>query len=220
MKTEQSILRDKPHWKRADYMIRFLTLYGFVGWIAAFLVGIGVLNIPNNVELALADVQSIVADSHGHIYCDSAMYGRIQVYDASGKFLWAWDYPYKHSSITIDKKDRLHVFSGKEFVLSQDGRLLKERPSIKEYDYSSDYSSYRDMRGNVYKLHTPTLYPRVIKTDPSGREKTVVSVPFYLWLTGPIFAFLCLIIACMYGYVISVIRRRAGQDIRNWPWQK
>ncbi len=171
---------------------KFLIALGFIGWMGMDIIGCFVdtdAHPMHGVEFPLGEIYSIAVDSKNEIYC-AGDYGRIQVYDTTGKFLRGFfihqgksDYKMK-----MDKDENIHIVnnsSNLHYVHDRTGkRLLKEKVKdkyINSFYYSYGNPLYRKGPVGTHYRATGWLFPVVYK-ETRNDEETIISVPFYLWL--------------------------------------
>lgn len=147
-----------------------------------------------------ADGQNAVRASDGTLYAGDAMYGRIQEYDASGRFVRGWFIPWA---------------GGKPFVLRMVGETLHvalwmDRGAL--YDSLGRQLRLYDTTGSreinlVIETGPPGLYldgAKVVAKDSSGALKTLAVLDDPLWFISPLFGFGLVVV----GTLINFIARR------------
>ncbi len=161
--------------------------------------------VSSKLQLPLGELQAVAVDSEGRIYCASSFYKRLQVYDDQGNFLRGWFVPYlaKYSlSLKMDSANRIHVATkvGQRrgsMIFDSQGNLFETTRNSGIFADSDKESNLEvcDSKGNIYKIQSSVLFPRVVKIDPSGKELVLISDTLNLWLIKagfPAFAFLML----------------------------
>lgn len=190
--------------------VSILSLLGFVSWILLFVVSIIVgpekMRIFDTVEFPLPDMQVIV-DEDDRLYVSIGTYGRVQVYEQTGRFLGGFfvGVPQARSLIGFDANGHIVVAvdrSDQIFVFTTDGALLAEKRGGREM-----YASWKekpqwahDSAGREYVARGRALNPILVRVAPIGDEVVVLSNPFYLW---PLVAPLPCILSIILTQVIS-----------------
>lgn len=171
------------------YLAGFLIITGMLSFFgAAVCTGVR-YRIPMTWNMPLGDVGSIAVDHAGNIYLSSQGYMRIHAFGPDGQFLRSWASPEKDPVLSVDARNRLHAKSGEDIVFDQQGRViarhqLPEEPVL----YTGKWTlRCRSDSGDLYTVMTPNLWPRVIKTDPWGTSRLLMTTPFHLWMVaGPL----------------------------------
>ena len=168
-----------------------LLVLGLIGWFGAFLCCFWLSRVaPADVEFPLAELKAVALDSRGRIYCATMAYARVQVYDQVGRFQRGWyvDAAGGVFAIWSDRKDHIHVMTARNdthYVFATDGRLLR-RERIADPHFTKRSARVRDSSGTTYEVRRPSIWPQVVKIDPSGNESVIVSPRLDLWwVSGP-----------------------------------
>jgi len=126
-------------------------------------------------------------DSKGNIYCTSSPYDRLQIYDKDGKFVRGWFVPLRTGGnrVILDSKGNIHVrtqHQNEEYaVFTIEGEFLKKYKKNSREEDTSYFVEAQDNAGNVYKVRSPWVFPKIVRIAPSGEENVVVSDPIHLW---------------------------------------
>jgi hypothetical protein len=115
----------------AHYCGPLLILYGGAGFFFQGLAGTGTLPfVPASTEFPVLWPSANVRDTQGQTIIGMAAAGRVQVYDARGRFLRGWFVPNGGSDLTIvaTTADRIEVFTGrgKRLLYDANGECLDE----------------------------------------------------------------------------------------------
>lgn len=174
---------------------RVLRYVGFIG-VFSFLVifPLSIVN-PGSFEVPLGNLKGLAVDSEGNIYCVAQSYGRIQVYDNKGKFLYGIQINFRYGAfwIRINSDDQLEVTtsrSKKRYIFNKNGSLLNEISRFSNYldgfDKKSESYCYDKKRDITYQIRPILLMPflgsHVVKKDAFGKETIIIGTPFIKWL--------------------------------------
>lgn len=166
----------------------FFLFIGLTGWFIPDIIKYHGIELPNSRPRGLS------IDGEGNIFCGSATYERIQMYDKNGKFVRAFDADVGKGSgvhFTFKVKDsqlHIHVYDtwnkperiDRKIAYSLDGSLLQATDIP-----STDYEGYKvnnnvhDALGNSY-VFKGFLFPRVVKKNDDGND-IIIGTPIYLW---------------------------------------
>jgi hypothetical protein len=177
-----------------------LTQIGILGFLAVCIATEMASVWPHAMadwRLPLGELQDVVVDSEGRIYCDSA-YSRVQVYSPAGEFLRGWFVeayggPFR---LYIDNGylDVVTYRGNEHYTYTPDGELVShERLTVKEQDDLTKKKSgvSTGPGGTRYRCHRSVLWPYVTKTTTNGQTERVVTDPWPLRLiSGPLPAFI------------------------------
>lgn len=174
--------------------LMWLGSVSFLGGVVALLMG---SLIPGYVEFPLGDMGSFAVDSEGQIYCGTQFYSRVQIYDATGRFVTSHyvDVGTGPFQLNVNEDDNLVVVGARKqvrYIYDHEMSLLGQSPDpggriFKELA-KRRAPRYRDRHGTSYTSRDfLLLYPHIVKIDRSGESSVVVRTPFYLWpFMGPI----------------------------------
>ena len=110
------------------------------------------------------------------------------MYDAHGQFLRAFRLPWKPYTYSIDTHGNLHAWTSTTYrKYSPMAELVSEEkitePPPEALKGALSGKEVIDRFGNRYRVDTYLLVSeRVLKTDPSGKTRVLVSQPWYLVL--------------------------------------
>ncbi len=179
-------------------------LFGLLAWLSSSSI------ITNRIAFELPNTlrEGLVIDSNGNIYCGSAMYQRIQMYDSNGNFIRPFNTSIgkgRASCYTFRiVNDELHIYLfltsakpqrvDRKIIYKLDGTLI-DAQDIPSVEYKGYYvvNSAQDSTGNIYQ-YKGVLFPRVVKISNSQKD-IIIATPIYLWLFQspfPAFLFLAL----------------------------
>ena len=177
-----------------------LLVLGGVGWFGgAFAMLTRPEWLSGRVELPLGDLSGIAVDGQGRIYCGSPFYGRVQVYDADGRFLRGWfvDAGGGAFRLRVSPADELEVAAPRGsmyFRFDAEGNVLEEEADVPDYFVQFGEEGERrcrDVEGNTYTICWALLFPHIVRQSPDGTRATVVSTPAHNWIImGPFPAWL------------------------------
>jgi len=187
-------------------------LVWFLGGSFALLSAFGVRMVIEYNIFPLHDINGIVIDSKGRIYCESSFWGRLQVYSSSGEFMRGW---FSGSSggacqIELDDDDLIHVYTargGNHYVYDEMGKLIC-KTKLKEtefYKYKKDTSEKLDHLGNRFQVRSRYLFPKIVRINSSGDIDLVIGNPLYLKLFEPISVVISVVIALI---LLSLVERQ------------
>lgn len=159
--------------------------------------------VPGYVEFPLGYMGSFAVDSNSRIYCGTQFYGRVQIYDAAGRFVSSHyvEVGGGRFQLDVDDDDNLIVVGARNqvrYTYDHEMNLLSQRPDpggrvFKELEKRRG-PRYRDRHGTSYiSRDLFLLYPHIVKIDRFGESRVVVRTPLYLWpLMGPVLNWLLL----------------------------
>ncbi len=165
----------------------------FISLISTLVASSGKPLASSLIHFPLGYPGAIGIDQHDNLYYLDNIYRRLKVYDQNGGFLQAWFVPIggitnKPQRLIIDN-NMIYVETGyvrenpkrKLYTVYDPNGKIIERESTK-YSDVSNYSAYKvtDKDGSIYKANKSSLFPKVTKTELSGRTSTIISDPFYL----------------------------------------
>lgn len=165
-------------------------LVGFAGWGAAIACGLGFLQPPRSLQMPPGTIGDIELDRQGRIYLALQMYGRVQVYDNSGRFLYGWQVDTAGGTMKMEirRGTRVNVVAhrvDRQYVYSLAGELLDEKEV--DGDYVRRFGDDTPLEeegpgGSRYRVRWRTFYPYVTKTSDGKDAVNILSTPFWLWL--------------------------------------
>lgn len=201
-----SLFNKKCYGQRVVWIARLFLFIGAIGW---FVPWTG-LTSSSGFELPNSERQGLLVDKDGNIFCGSSSYQRIQMYDADGYFIRAFNTHVGKGrgsifSFTIED-DKLNIRLYRTLVqktgdidrliiYNLDGTLISTSdypspPNTKHYVENSR----TDTMGNHYSF-TGSIFPRVVKTSTDEDISILIMTPAWLWLFQapfPAFAFFAL----------------------------
>jgi hypothetical protein len=165
-----------------------LLLLAVTAWAGNLLVPLLPDDAIDDVELWIADVDSVAVDREGQIYV-SAQYHRIQQYRPDGRFIRGWTVPTSGAfALHMNEHNQLQVATTRDDMLytyGSDGTLLVSEPkqgAKYEQFARAQRDGARGPDGAIYRPRGRFFNPRVEKTDAAGATETVVAQPWHLTL--------------------------------------
>lgn len=170
-----------------------LLLIGGFGFLRGFVTTMNAQSLEKTTQkLPLGGLEGVIIDNSGRIYCVSNFYGRVQVYDANGRFMYGLKVG-TVQDIYFDKDQNLMVQTKGNIlnVFNQQGIIISQSENEAEYgDLASKRINF-DEFGNQYKIKSPVLFPHITQITPGGKERIIVANSFWEWLlAGPLPAWL------------------------------
>jgi hypothetical protein len=169
-------------------------LLAFLTGLACQLFGDRAPDSIGKVCFPLSQPEDVIVDEQGRIYVALTFYGRVQVYNRDGAFLYgffakAWGGPLR---LHFDADGRLNVVSkyGHLHVYDDAGRLLATKDDVEGRLYKQLVHErprgFRDSNGSSYMIHGAFLNPRVLRRDKHGNITLRIRTPTVMWpLIGP-----------------------------------
>ena len=193
-------------------------IVGIVGFLAGAVVALAGHRLSlRSVEFPLGHVQDIAVDHQGNIILALGFYGRIQLYDANGRFRRSWSADALGGEFTVS-------FRQPDLVASYAGRrgstvfyTLAGEPVREERDEASGSPDDKPLSiagpgGTRLSVHRPLFWPMVVRETDRG-VATLIAEPWYLRpVEGPLPTWL---LACAGG----LLSRRTLGRIGGW-WRR
>lgn len=171
-------------------------------WISMFWLGAfcdimgwrGIRAFSTSTCFPLGEACTFDVGPDGSVFWLVEFYYRVQVYDNTGRFVKGWFVPFGRGTF------RLRVLENKSVQICSScgtrcltydyhGNLITNVPAVPLDEGRSKYEAH-DSAGNVYRLVSPHLVPKIIRTSPSGQVKVLISDSFARWfLKAPLPAF-------------------------------
>jgi hypothetical protein len=167
-----------------------LFIVGLFGFVGAGLVALKIVDY--NGELPIDDsVEGIVVDHQGNIYIALRTYGKIQVYDSVGNYLYNWSVDASGGAFNIEFDENQNIListarNDMQLLYSLQGEVLSKNSIegiYRETKKASD--TFISINSEVFKIEKG-LFTKVNKVLPT--YKIIVSQPFYLYLMQISFA--------------------------------
>lgn len=186
-------------------LINYLCVFSFLSGIACVLLGPTFPHFASNLCFPLSAPQDLATDKKGRIYVALGFYGRIQVYDRDGEFVYGFftqtgGGPMRlqidsndHLRIAASRTDRLHIYD-------TNGRLLESRHNAKNSFEHLQRPRIVDGADNRvrYVVRNPLLKPEILKLDGKHNVLLRIDTPIWVWpLVCPLPCWLTLLI--VYG---------------------
>jgi hypothetical protein len=188
-----------------------LAAAGLIGFIAGGVVAFAGDSLPlRSIEFPLGDVQDMAVDPSGNVVLALGFYGRIQVYDAQGRFQRGWSAEARGGSFTVAVDDSGLISSyasrrGSTLVFNPDGRVITTADSGSQRGHGETAIATAD--GSVLTLRHRFLWPTLVR-EKNGVVSVLVTGPWYLRpFTGPVPTWLLM----MVGVLVSARKRRLGR---------
>lgn len=156
------------------------------------------------MRFPLGDLNDVVVDGNGQIYCAILGNQRIQVYSKEGEFLRGWFARSGGGRFDLwwDNDGFLHVVGYQHYIFNKEGVFLEEV----EVDSSQEIAMYdniisgepKDDSGCVYKIRNRHIFPKIVKIAPDEKESVIVSDPLFVWpVQGPLQGWFTLMLGFM-----------------------
>ncbi len=201
---------------------RLISIIGYISAIAIVLIPLGFYRlIPDSFELPLGDFKGITVDLKGNIYCGLQMSGRIQVYNANGKYLYGKflgesDVNPLRMNVNSDNQLEVVTSNGNLYIFDTNGNLLskitKDTKYYEEFGKTGEYY-YDDKTHDIkYIIVSRQFYfwgKQVVKIDSSNQEKVIIKTPFPLCM---VMSFWETFIWIMLSSIISFIFDKKYRD--------
>lgn len=160
----------------------FLTIALFTNGLLC-VIGVNPWTTPST-EMPLGSVESIAVDDQGRIYLALGFYNRVQQYDPDGHFLRGWFIHAGKPGMSINIVDNtIEVYArslGVVYIYDAEGELLAQR-DVDSLPTRLPGLEAIDTQGNRYVMRWRSVYPSVKRFDPTGKESTIISIPWYVW---------------------------------------
>jgi len=167
-------------------LIEIATIFA-CSWIS----NAGVRFVSSKIRFPLNICAFDVAD-RGEVVCFSNAHNRIQLFSKNGKFLKGWfvdNGGFTAGRVLIDSNDLIHFASpdDRHFIFDFDGNIIEDsyekgiRDNITQLKESKKNKRYDNC---FYKIRSGIRGTEIVKTNPTGYESVVVSVPFYIYFWG------------------------------------
>ena len=192
-------------WKRLDFcswflFITYLSLFASGGIFGLLPPSVGRYIFPAKSELPLGDADGIAVGGSGNIYLAVPVYQRVQVYNRNGDFLKGLHVDTHGGAFCIwTENELLHVFISRteKYLIMDSGGRVSESSEIHSFEEKESLwekasaNRFKDASGNTYIFHDSKWFPKVTKTNPSGKTVALISNPIHFWLLkGPLPAWL------------------------------
>lgn len=186
-----------------------MALFGILCFLGGNLLCLWGDILPETMIFPMGYADGVVKNEGGLLFVALQSYNRIQIYDASGKFIKS---KYIDASggifkIELDEDGCVNVYTSrknKHYKLDEKGNIVLNEDYTGQYEHHDTY--YIDEEGSKYYVSCKYLYPRVIKEDNLGSKHIIIKQPVYLWVLG----------APLPSFLIGVI----GIFISNWNANK
>ncbi len=168
-----------------------LVAIGATGFLGGFMAAAGAsAYVPSGVALPLGAVQSWHVDTAGNIYLALAFYGRVQQYDAQGRYIRGWAVPTSGGPLTLASADpgEIAVYAARperRFLYDTAGQSLG---SISADHFPEDTVATRpSATGGQLEFIRSQLWPQVVHHRPDGTRVTLIQPTLPWWLLqGPL----------------------------------
>jgi hypothetical protein len=200
--------------KVSDGIIGTAALLGILCMIAGPVVAFAGRHLPlGSIEFPLVDVQAVDADAHGNVVLSDGYYGRIQLYDSSGRFTRGWPADAGGGGFTTSFLDSGHVASfasrrRSTLVYTLEGDPVSEDARPVSPEERSGRLAIRAPGGSSVSVLRAQVWPTVVR-DRGGVRSLVVAQPWYLRLFGPLSVALVFTAALLHHTMAHVRARRS-----------
>lgn len=186
------------------YFVINVEIAAFVTGIVCTLLGPSFPLLGSNICFPLSCPGDVTTDESGRVYVGLEFYGRVQVYDSNGEYLYGFFVdtagkfrlrvePDGSLTIAIARGHSILVYDTK-------GHLLSSQQNAKRaYDefVNTQPLVHVDTRGRRYLIRE-FLNPEIVREDASGNISLCIRTPLWLWpLLGPVPCFLILMIVVL-----------------------
>jgi hypothetical protein len=207
--------------KIAKIISSFLMIFGACGFLGSCIFWAVAMSekpwVSTWIRFPLGDVNDIVVDDKGQIYCAILGNQRIQVYSKEGEFLRGWFARSRGGRFDLlwDSDGFLHVVGYRHYVFNKKGVLLDEVEinSSQETAMNKNIisSEPKDKSGCVYKIRNRHVLPKIVQISPEGNETVKVSDPLFIWpVQGPFQGWLTM----MLGFVGVIYLSKKQNRVR------
>ena len=182
-----------------DLLSGAAALIGLVGFLGGAVVAIAGSRVPlRGVEFPLGDVQDIAIDADGNVALALGFYGRIQVYDAIGRFRGSWSADALGGAFTVSfrSSDRVASYAnrrGSTVLFTASGERIAEE-STATPPGSKESLGVTTAHGATITVKRRLFWPTVL-IEKGGTTSTLLSEPWYLRpIEGPIATWLLMVL--------------------------
>jgi len=170
-------------------------LVGFAGMAANFICSwisdAGVRFVSSKIRFPL-NISTFDVSDQGQIVCFSNTHNRIQVFSKDGQFLRGWfvdNGGFTAGSLLIDSNTLIHFATpdDRHYTFDFDGNIIEDsyEEGILDDIIQSRHSKINQRYDNCfYKIKIGIKGTGIVKTDSTGYECIVVSVPLYICFLG------------------------------------
>jgi hypothetical protein len=157
-----------------------LLLIGLTGFVSGFLISLRVVDYHK--ELPLGQINSFVVDHTGNIYIGLDSYGKIQVYNEAGEFLYNWNVESNGGLFNIDltKEQNIIVSTArgdKQILYDKQGNIISNKTIKDIYNINKFDLCFTTQDSSRYCVEDK-LFPSIKQTFPD--QKTIISQGFLL----------------------------------------
>jgi len=196
--------------------------------IFGFMLGFVCVSIVPRVAMRARHVRfplgypvDVVVDRQQRIYVGLAFYGRVQVYDQEGKFLYGF---FAHTNgglfhMDIDNRNRILTIvsarGNRVFSSTLDGAIFATSRDDNDLFKTLAERSVRgfvDRVGQRYRFQHPVLWPSIDRIEEHGGRSLRIKSPVYLCLIdGPVLS----IATTLLGYVLVFLVNRWREQLEQ-----
>ncbi len=175
-----------------DWITVTAALIGLFGFLGGAVVAMAGNRLPMRAfEFPLGDVQDLDVDRDGNVVLALGFYGRIQLYDANGRFRRSWSADSRGGPFTVSfqSADRVASYAGRRdstvlFNLAGDRVREEAKPAGPKAATWSPSINAPD--GSTVTVYRRLFWPRVVR-EKGGLASVLVAEPWYLRLVeGPV----------------------------------
>ena len=209
-------------WDVACVIAALIGLPSFIGGALVNMAGNRLL--MRSVEFPLGDVQSVDVDAQGNIVLALCFYGRIQLYDASGRFRRSWSAEALGGSFTVSFRspDMVASYASRRrstVLYNLVGDRMHEEPETDSQTAQTGTGWVDAPDGARVTVHRRLFWPTVVR-EKAGLSQTIIAEPWRFRLVeGPLPAWLLLVGGGLLNRKtltrIRARRRHAGQMQRT-----
>jgi hypothetical protein len=175
-----------------DWMSVTAALVGVFGFLGGAVVAMAGNRLPLQAfEFPLGDVQGVDVDREGNVVLALGFYGRIQLYDANGRFRRSWSADALGGSFTVcfQSPDLVASYAGRRgstIVYNLAGERVREDAEPARPKTQSAALSIEAPDRSRVTVHRRLFWPKVVR-DKGGVTSTLVEERWYMRLAeGPL----------------------------------
>lgn len=207
----------RPAFRCSGYAFMWAGLLGFFLGFVCVLFASDFNVVARHVRFPLGDPCDVVVDRQRHIYVGLAFYGRIQVYDAEGRFLYGFfaDTNGGLFQMAIDGGKRFLTIvcarSDRVFTCTLDGKILStSRNQNHQYRalMARSADGFVDRQGQRLVIRHAVIWPSIERIKGSDERTLRIKSPCYLWpIDGPALS----IVTTLFGYTLLLLAGNRGK---------
>lgn len=209
----------RPVLRYSGYVFMWTGLLGFfLGSVCVFFNS-DFNVVARRVRFPLGHPCDVVVDRQRHIYVGLAFYGRIQVYDAEGRFLYGFfaDTNGGLFQMEIDGEKRFLTIvcarGDRVFTCTLDGTILSTTRNQNHRFralMARSADGFVDRVGRRLVIRHAVIWPSIERIEGSDERSLRIKSPCYLWpIDGPTLS----IVTTFFGYALVLVVNRGKPSI-------